>query len=474
MKTKNKIYLFVAALFFLNVFFVRVDSVNNIAKAMDCYTLCADEVDMQGCYDDCAISNDGVTAWDDTGATTDTYVDDYLDPYADSNNGGGGYDFCANNYTDPNCCRTNGGYWYGNTCNTEPQKSDCSDYPNTHAVNGFCQCNDGYDRNSDGACSIGTGSVCSGNYETPGCCEANRGYWYNNECNTNANTGIVGNGCTNDAQCGSGYKCDPSGTCMADGFFSATECNTDGDCQSNYGSGYVCIGYLVKTCEKGAANGTKLPAGQPTITTTAPTNIINKNTGQPVAVPTGSTINTSTGAVYSSSGTELLPAGSVQLPSSLSSGSSFVMCANGSIAPECRNGNGDLIGGTPIVLGSSSSGLPGSSSFVGPPNMTAKCGADFQDIGGVCFPMKTGLSSAPIYVILSNLFSWLMGLFTTFAVIAFVVSGIQYFMASGDESMAEKAKENAVHAIIGIIVGLSGFIIIKAIAAALSGQSMFF
>jgi hypothetical protein len=106
--------------------------------------------------------------------------------------------------------------------------------------------------------------------------------------------------------------------------------------------------------------------------------------------------------------------------------------------------------------------------------VTPKCGANFQDIGGVCFPMNTGLSSTPIYVIVSNIFSWLMGLFTTLAILAFVISGIQYFMASGDEGMAEKAKENATHAIIGIIVGLSGFIIIKAIAAALTGQSMFF
>jgi hypothetical protein len=103
-----------------------------------------------------------------------------------------------------------------------------------------------------------------------------------------------------------------------------------------------------------------------------------------------------------------------------------------------------------------------------------KCGAGFRDVGGVCFPTNTGLSSASISDILMSLFGWLMGLFTTFAVLAFVISGIQYFMASGDESMAEKAKENATHAVIGIIIGLSGFIIVKAIAAALSGTSVIF
>ena len=114
--------------------------------------------------------------------------------------------------------------------------------------------------------------------------------------------------------------------------------------------------------------------------------------------------------------------------------------------------------------------------FVGIGSARAACedNPQTQNIGGICVPVSTGLSEAPIYLLVSNLFSWLMILFTTFAVAVFVISGIKYFMASGDESMAEKAKENATNAIIGIIVGLSGFIIVKAVAAALSGQSYFF
>ncbi|EKE11961.1 MAG: hypothetical protein ACD_14C00058G0001 [uncultured bacterium] len=157
-------------------------------------------------------------------------------------------------------------------------------------------------------------------------------------------------------------------------------------------------------------------------------------------------------------------------------GAGFEFCVNGMLARVCETG------GTPITAGLSFGGeysYSGGDSGLGtvsglrgatPP----KCGANFQDIGGVCFPMGTGLSNAPIYLILSNLFSWLMGLFTTFAVIAFVVSGIQYFMSTGNEDMAETAKDNAKAALVGIIVGLSGFIIIKAIAAALSGQTFFF
>jgi hypothetical protein len=67
-----------------------------------------------------------------------------------------------------------------------------------------------------------------------------------------------------------------------------------------------------------------------------------------------------------------------------------------------------------------------------------------------------------------------MGLFTTLAVIAFVVSGIQYFVAAGSSEMMETAKRNATYALLGILIGLSGFVIIKAIAAALSGGSFMF
>jgi hypothetical protein len=102
------------------------------------------------------------------------------------------------------------------------------------------------------------------------------------------------------------------------------------------------------------------------------------------------------------------------------------------------------------------------------------CGDGFTKVSGVCFPTNTGLSNNTIYGILSNLFFWMMGLFVTLAVMAFVISGVQYFMASGNEDLAETAKHNATNAVIGIIVGLSGYIIVKAIAAALSGTSVLF
>ncbi|EKE25265.1 MAG: hypothetical protein ACD_5C00228G0008 [uncultured bacterium] len=137
----------------------------------------------------------------------------------------------------------------------------------------------------------------------------------------------------------------------------------------------------------------------------------------------------------------------------------------------CRDLNGNEVPNPGGSVGAGGGVTPGANQGSSP-----KCGRDgkFTEIGGVCFPNNTGLSNAPVYVILSNIFSWLMGLFTTLAILAFVVSGVQYFMSSADEDMAKSAKKNATNAVIGIIVGLSGFVIIRAIAAALEGGSYFF
>ncbi len=105
---------------------------------------------------------------------------------------------------------------------------------------------------------------------------------------------------------------------------------------------------------------------------------------------------------------------------------------------------------------------------------TVDCGTNFEKVGGVCFPTNTGLSSASVSSILGNVFSWLMGLFTLFAVGAFVISGIQYLTSAGNEEQAETAKRNATYAVLGILVGLSGFVIVKAIATALSGSATIF
>lgn len=82
---------------------------------------------------------------------------------------------------------------------------------------------------------------------------------------------------------------------------------------------------------------------------------------------------------------------------------------------------------------------------------------------GVCIPSGTGLSQASIGYLLETFMKWLLGLVAIIGVLAFVISGIQYLTAVGDEGQAETAKRNIKYAIIGVVIALSGLMIITAI-----------
>ncbi|TXH01896.1 MAG: hypothetical protein E6P95_00990 [Candidatus Moraniibacteriota bacterium] len=92
-------------------------------------------------------------------------------------------------------------------------------------------------------------------------------------------------------------------------------------------------------------------------------------------------------------------------------------------------------------------------------------------IGGVCFPTGTGLSDKSVGDIIGALIGWLLSIFGFIALIGFIISGLQYLTAAGDEGQAETAKRNMQYSIIGIIVALSGWIIIKAVDALLNANS---
>ncbi|OGI24966.1 MAG: hypothetical protein A3J76_03965 [Candidatus Moranbacteria bacterium RBG_13_45_13] len=81
----------------------------------------------------------------------------------------------------------------------------------------------------------------------------------------------------------------------------------------------------------------------------------------------------------------------------------------------------------------------------------------FPDLGGL------GLSSRPIYDIIANLVKWLLAIFGFIAIIGFVIGGIQYLISAGDEDMQKRAKKTFIYSIIGVIVGLSGLVVITAI-----------
>ena len=79
-----------------------------------------------------------------------------------------------------------------------------------------------------------------------------------------------------------------------------------------------------------------------------------------------------------------------------------------------------------------------------------------------------GLPEGSITTIVLNILDWLLMLFGVIGILGFVISGIMYILAAGDEDVMERAKNAMKWSIIGVIVGLAGFVAIQAIDAALN------
>lgn len=83
----------------------------------------------------------------------------------------------------------------------------------------------------------------------------------------------------------------------------------------------------------------------------------------------------------------------------------------------------------------------------------------------------TGLSNAAsggtpggtIYGIIQATMNWLLAILGFIGIIGFVIAGIMYLTAAGDEDRIEKAKNAMFYSIMGVIVALIGFVIIQAV-----------
>ncbi|HFC76713.1 MAG TPA: hypothetical protein ENJ27_00595 [Candidatus Moranbacteria bacterium] len=91
---------------------------------------------------------------------------------------------------------------------------------------------------------------------------------------------------------------------------------------------------------------------------------------------------------------------------------------------------------------------------------------NWDNSSGVCIPINTGLPNAggsedPITTIAMNVMLWLLRVVGVIAIIAFVISGIQYLTSAGSEDQITTAKRNMLWSIVGVIVALSGLIILN-------------
>jgi len=82
----------------------------------------------------------------------------------------------------------------------------------------------------------------------------------------------------------------------------------------------------------------------------------------------------------------------------------------------------------------------------------------------------TGLANTSVYALIATFMNWLLGIIGVLAVIAFVISGILYLTAAGDEEQIERAKSTMMFAIIGLVIALVGLVVVNAVAGITGGQ----
>ena len=75
-----------------------------------------------------------------------------------------------------------------------------------------------------------------------------------------------------------------------------------------------------------------------------------------------------------------------------------------------------------------------------------------------------GLSNKDVKSIVIYFLKWLLGIVGVLAVIGFVISGIMYITAAGDDDKISQAKSMMTYSIIGISVALLGLVIVQAIS----------
>lgn len=70
--------------------------------------------------------------------------------------------------------------------------------------------------------------------------------------------------------------------------------------------------------------------------------------------------------------------------------------------------------------------------------------------------------------IVTGIMNWLLIVVGILGVIGFVIAGIIYLTAAGDDTRIEKGKQAMVYSIVGVIVALIGVVVIQAVQGMLS------
>ena len=85
---------------------------------------------------------------------------------------------------------------------------------------------------------------------------------------------------------------------------------------------------------------------------------------------------------------------------------------------------------------------------------------------------QSGLPGGTLTQIITNIMLWGLGLIGIIGIIGFIIAGVLYLTAAGDDKKMESAKKAMTYSIVGVVVALMGWVIIKAVASMLGGTSV--
>ena len=80
-----------------------------------------------------------------------------------------------------------------------------------------------------------------------------------------------------------------------------------------------------------------------------------------------------------------------------------------------------------------------------------------------CCGESFGLPDRTLYEVFADTANFLLSLAGILALLGFVISGFQYFLAASDEKAAEKAKKIMTGSIIGLVMILASLVVIYAV-----------
>ncbi len=199
-------------------------------------------------------------------------------------------------------------------------------------------------------------------------------------------------------------------------------------------------------------------------------------------------VRNSSGQLMQMSGNQMVPYSGATVVSGGGTGSGLfgaLGSAVGSLLGGAGSAVGSLFGGTSTggYMTGSTGGIGGTSGYYGTTG-----GGSYGTTGGyAASPLasstaggwnparyaSTGLPVTSIYSIVQNIVMWALSIFGFLGIIGFVISGVWYLLAAGDETLAKRAKNGMLYSIIGVVVGLIGLVIIFAANSLLSGSWFF-